>query len=111
MQFVEVVWLDAWVDDDNFATVHGLSLTHKPLVVKTRGWLLVDDTVGVSVANEESTTEDDGKVYRGRTFIPRAMIQSVTPYKLAGIRPKKPRKPRPKPEAAPVETLPTSSNT
>lgn len=94
MQFVEVVWLDAWVDDDNFATAHGLALTHKPMVVKTRGWLILDDSIGVSVANEESTTEDDGKVFRGRTFIPRAMIQSVTPYRLAVVKPRKPRETR-----------------
>ena len=90
-QFVEVTWLDAWADDDNFATAHGLALTHKPMKVKTRGWLIVDDDAGVSVANEESQTEDDGTVFRGRTFIPRPMIKSVTPYRLAVIKPRKPR--------------------
>src|SRR5688572_16790655 len=91
MQFVEVIWDDAWMDDDNFSTAHGLALTHKPMVVKTRGWLIVDDEAGVSVANEESRTEDDGTVFRGRTFIPRAMIKSVTPYRLAEVKPRKPR--------------------
>lgn len=91
MQFVEVVWHDAWVDDDNFATAHGLALTHKPMIVKTRGWLILDNEVGISIANEESRTEDDGTVYRGRTFIPRAMIQSVTPYRLAAVKPRKPK--------------------
>lgn len=106
MQFVEVIWHDAWVDDDNFATAHGLALTHKPMVVKTRGWLIVDDKEGVSVAAEESATEDDGKVFRGRTFIPRAMIQSVTPYRLVAVKPRKPR--APKLLSAPVETPLTS---
>lgn len=90
LAFVEILWDDAWMDNDNFATVHGIELTHKPMVVKTRGWLLVDDAAGVSVANEESKTED-GTVFRGRTFIPRQMIKSVTPYKL--VKPRKRAKP------------------
>lgn len=88
-EFVEICWEDAWVDDDNFATPHGLALTHRPMIVRTRGWLIKDDEIGVSVANEESRTEDDGTVFRGRTFIPRAMIVSITPFNLA-----KPRKKR-----------------
>lgn len=91
MEFVEVTWRDAWADDDNFATVHGLTLTHKPMQVKTRGWLILNNEVGVSIANEQSKDVDDGsEVYRGRTFIPHAMVDSVVPYKLV-----KPRKPRP----------------
>jgi hypothetical protein len=87
MQLVEVVWNDAWADHDNFSTIHGITQSHDPLVVHTLGWLLVDDEKGLSVANERSS-EDDGKdTYRGRTFIPRAMIKSVTPFNLA-----KPRK-------------------
>lgn len=86
MDFVEVVWNDAWQDTENFQSAHGITLTHKPLVVKTLGWLVVDDEVGVSVANERSQ-DGDGETFRGRSFIPRAMVQSVTPYKLA-----KPRK-------------------
>ena len=85
-QFVEVTWSDAWADDDNFATAHGLALTHKPMEVKTRGWLILDNEIGVSVANEESRTEDDAAVFRGRTFIPRAMVKSVVPYRLAAVR-------------------------
>lgn len=95
MQFVEVTWDDAWADDDNFSTAHGLTLTHKPMIVKTRGWLIIDDSVGVSVANERSQDVDDGaEVFRGRTFIPRPMVKSVTPYRLAAIKPRKPRKPK-----------------
>lgn len=90
-KFVEVTWLDAWMDDSNFTTAHGLAMTHKPMEVKTRGWLLVDDEVGVSVANEESKTADDSTVFRGRTFIPRAMVQTIVAYRLAVVKPRKPR--------------------
>lgn len=90
MQLVEVTWLDAWQDTDNFASAHAISMTHKPLVVKTLGWLIKDDEVGISLANERNSGED-GEAYRGRTFILRGMIQSVTPYNLA-----KPRKVKPK---------------
>lgn len=85
-------------------------MTHKPMEVKTRGWLLVDDTEGVSVANEESTTADGSTVFRGRTFIPRAMIQSVVPYRLAVVSPRKPRQVKSKLVTAPVDTPQTDSN-
>lgn len=94
-QLVIVEWLDAWQDQDNFATAHGITSTHAPMPVQTIGWLIHDDEVGVSVANEAST-EDGSDVFRGRTFVPRAMIKSVTPYKIV-----KPRKPR---QVIPLET-------
>lgn len=85
-QLVIVSWLDAWQDQENFATAHGITATHGPMPVETMGWLIQDDELGVSVVNEQSV--DDGTpVFRGRTFIPRAMVKSVTPYKLT-----KPRK-------------------
>lgn len=81
-KFVIVEWDDAWQDQDNFATAHGIATTHGPMPVRTRGLLIQDDDVGVSVANEDSV-QDGMPVFRGRTFIPRAMIRSVTEYKLA----------------------------
>jgi hypothetical protein len=98
MQIVVVNWLDAWQDQENFATAHGIASTHEPMPVETMGRLIKDDELGVSIANERST-QDGHDVYRGRTFIPRAMIQSVTVYNMT-----KPRKPRQKPpkEAPPV---------
>lgn len=94
-QLVIVQWDDAWQDQENFATAHGIIATHAPLPVETIGWLIQDDDVGISIANEQST--DDGQpVFRGRTFVPRAMVRSVTPYNLA--------KPRAKRPAAPAET-------
>ena len=85
-QLVLVVWDDAWQDHDNFATQHGIQQTHQPLAVQTLGWLLVDDETGMSVANERST-EDGKTIYRGRTFVPRPMIRSITPFKM--IKPRK----------------------
>lgn len=80
-QFVEVQWDDAWQDQENFATAHGIAVTHAPMLVKTRGWLIQDDEVGISVANEQSS-QDGQDVFRGRTFIPRAMVKGVTPFNL-----------------------------
>lgn len=72
-QLTIVKWDDAWQDQENFATIHGIKQTHEPMLVETMGVLLVDDETGISIANERST--QDGKdVYRGRSFIPRAMI-------------------------------------
>lgn len=87
-QLVLVSWLDAWQDQENFATKHGIVSTHDPMPVQTIGWLIHEDERGVSVANEQST-QDGQTVYRGRTFIPRAMIKSVTPFKLTKPRTRK----------------------
>lgn len=91
-ELVEVNWLDAWQDQENFQTTHGVALTHGPMEVTTIGWLIKDDEVGVSIANEKSVQDDGEIVYRGRTFIPKGMLTSVIPFKLA-----KPRKIKPKP--------------
>ena len=89
--YIEARWLDAWSDTANFATAHGIALTHKPMLVRTRGWLIVDDEEGISMAAEDSLDDGGEMVFRGRTFIPRAMIQSVTVMKFT--RPKKPQAP------------------
>ena len=88
LEFVRILWDDAWQDQENFATAHGIRTTHAPMPVETMGWLIQDDNIGVSVANERST-EDGQEVYRGRTFVPRAMIKSVTPFKLTKPRKRK----------------------
>lgn len=80
-QLVVIEWLDAWQDQENFSTAHGILSTHEPMPVQTIGWLIHEDHIGVSVANEQST-QDGHDVFRGRTFIPRAMIKTVTPFNL-----------------------------
>lgn len=82
--FVKVIWHDAWVDSDNPVSIEDVRLHHKPTVVETLGWLLLQDEVGVSIASERY----EG-YFRGRGFIPAGMILSVTPYKL--IKPRVPK--------------------
>jgi hypothetical protein len=101
-QLVIVSWDDAWQDQENFATAHGIAATHEPMPVETIGWLIQDDHVGVSVANEQST-QDGHDVFRGRTFVPRAMIKSVSPFNLT-----KPRTRKPKDEPRDNQTEPVS---
>lgn len=88
-QLVLVEWDDAWGDTDGFATLHGIQQTHHPMAVQTIGWLLQDDATGVSLANEQSTA-DGQPTYRGRTFIPRAMVRAVQLYKMTKARSHKP---------------------
>lgn len=91
---VIVVWLDAWVSEEGCSDDMAASL-HKPEEVTTIGWVLVDNAAGLQISNEFY-----GTTYRGRTFIPRAMVKSVTPYKLS-----KPSKPRKKANTPPPEAL------
>lgn len=80
LPFVVVVWDDAHATAATPVSVTDLG--HRPLVMKSVGWLLRDDQVGVSVATE--TYMDDGMIYyRGHTFIPRGMIKTVTHMKLS----------------------------
>lgn len=85
---VIVEWLDAWTNEMG-VTVEDVRATHKPMNVRTIGWLLLNDEVGVSLANEHF---DDGS-YRGRTFILKCMVVSVTPYNLTKPKPPRQRKP------------------
>jgi hypothetical protein len=84
--FVIVVWDDAHGDAQKVVSED--DFPHKPVVMKTMGWLLRDDTLGISLANEEF--QEDGKDYfRGHSFIPREMVRSCTPMTLAKSRKKK----------------------
>src|SRR5947207_2861974 len=77
---VVVEWDDAWTNEMG-VTLEDARASHKPMPVRTIGWLLIDDEVGVSLANEYF---DDGS-FRGRTFILRCMVRSVTKHTLAKI--------------------------
>ena len=94
LPLVIVQWADAWTNEMS-VTLEDAKASHKPMAVETIGWLLVDDEVGVSLANEHF---DDGS-YRGRTFILRSMVRSVTVHALAKPRIKQP---KPKPRETPV---------
>lgn len=104
LPFVTVFWMDAWKDEENFATAHAIAQNHRPMDVETRGWLIVDDEVGVSVAAERSM-QDGHTVYRDRSFIPRVNVKSVAAHRIAPPR-KKPKAQRtsPDPAASPAPT-------
>lgn len=83
LPLVVVEWDDAWVDGSDPVNLADAASSHKPKTIVTLGWVLKDDERGISLANEHYADED---TYRGRTFIPRAMVRSTTPFKLAKIR-------------------------
>lgn len=72
---VIVEWHDAYGDSSE-QWFEGGEVDHNPLTVKTLGYLMRDDERGVTLWQEMSAP--DGSSYRGRTFIPRAMVQSIT---------------------------------
>jgi hypothetical protein len=82
------VWDDAWGDAHESVTITDADLRHKATVMQTVGWLLRDDEKGVSLFNERCLDQGE-ESYRGRTFIPRAMVKSVTPV----VKPRKKRNP------------------
>lgn len=92
-EIVKVCWRDAWVSGTEPINLEEVHLKHRPMLMTTLGWLLMEDEDGVSVANEQYVDDDGLETYRGRTFIPRGMVISVEPMR----KPKKPRKPREKP--------------
>jgi hypothetical protein len=93
--FVAVVWKDASgcshveYSPDEIANVHKAS----PYI--TFGFKVADDSVGITLFNEQALDE---KGLRGRAFIPRGMVDGVIEgnelVKLLGLWPKMKRKPR-----------------
>lgn len=73
---IVVEWDDASCGADE--VVDPENVTHAPAIITTIGWEMKNDEVGITLCNEYYD-----KLFRGRTFIPRAMIRSVTPYKLS----------------------------
>lgn len=86
LPLVVVEWDDAWIDGNEPITLSEVHVQHKPKVIVTLGYLLLSNAEGISVAAEYYKDED---VYRGRTFIPRALVKSCKPYKLTKPRRKK----------------------
>jgi hypothetical protein len=85
---VIVVWDDAYGGAHTPTMEQEIEAGHKPLVVQTIGWCLRNDEAGVSLFNERY--DDEGStLWRGRSFIPRGMIRSVTPFNLSKVRKKK----------------------
>jgi hypothetical protein len=86
--FVVAVWDDAWGDATDSASAKDVDDRHKPTVIQTVGWMLKDDEKGVSIFNERYMDEGETE-YRSRTFIPRSLIRSVTPFNLVRPRQRK----------------------
>lgn len=72
---VIVEWHDAYGDATE-QWFEGGDINHEPLTVQTLGYLMRDDSIGVTMWQEMSAP--DGSSYRARTFIPRGMIKKVT---------------------------------
>lgn len=94
LPLVVVEWDDAWIDANEPISLSEVHVQHKPKVIVTLGYLLLQDAKGISLAAEYYKDED---VYRGRTFIPAAMVKTVKPYKLT-----KPRKAKDTPVVTPT---------
>ena len=88
---VKIVWKDAWADATEPVNLEEAHMKHAPMIMTTLGWLLYEDSIGVSVANEQYWDDGGLETYRGRTFIPREMIQEIVPM----VKPRKSRKPPP----------------
>ncbi len=78
LPLVIIEWADAWFKEEGITLGDAkIPSIHSPTIVHTLGWVLFEDEGGVSLATEYY---DD--TYRGRTYIPRGMIVTTTPYKL-----------------------------
>lgn len=84
LPLVIVEWNDAWGKAEESVTLADVAATHHPTVIYTLGWVLFEDDKGISLANEHYLD-----IYRGRSFIPRELIRSVTPFTLTKPRKKK----------------------
>lgn len=86
-RLVLVNWTDANTGSEDVVTKDNIDSLHKPTIVHTLGWAMKEDDVGITVC-----TEYYDEAFRGRTFIPRICINSVTDHRLT--KPPKPRKPK-----------------
>ena len=91
LPLVRVTWADAWIRAEEPVTLADVAVSHKPLIIHTLGYLLKEDETGISIANEYY---DEDLTYRGRTFIPHAMVLTIE--RQDRTKPRKPRKPREK---------------
>jgi hypothetical protein len=73
---VRVTWADAYGDKEDEVNLEGVGTLHSAEIMHTVGWLVHSDASGVSVCNEKYGARS---TYRGRTFIPAAMVQEITP--------------------------------
>jgi hypothetical protein len=82
-KIVAVSWNDAHFNTDE---ADASDTVHRPWVYVTAGILVKSDETGVTIAQDEG---EDGK-YRGRTFVPRAMI--IQEWEIGPVKPKRKRR-------------------
>lgn len=99
-QVVGVIWNDAHYNTDEADTS---DITHRPWQYLTVGILVRSDATGVTVSGDIG---EDGK-WRGRNFIPRAMI--VAEYPIGGAAPRISSRRRSRPAARPSVPAPASA--
>lgn len=73
---VEVEWLDAHKNSALEDLSYSEDYSHAPMQMRTVGWLIRYDEVGVTVCAEKVTHEET-PTYRGQTFVPAGMIVAV----------------------------------
>ena len=87
---VIVVWDDAASSSIEVITDENITKYHVPTIIKTIGWLVMDDDKGVSLCNESYYEyQGDQPQFRGHTFIPKTLVRSITPFNLSRPRRKK----------------------
>ncbi len=80
--FAVVTWRDAHSNFDSMSVADARQ-AHKPTIMLTAGWLLIEDDGGVSISPEFCPSDS---TYRGITYIPREIIVHVTKHSLTKLR-------------------------
>lgn len=79
--FVTCIWKDAWVEAEAGVSLKDAVDKHRPTIMETRGWLLYEDVEGISIAAERCLDANED-YYRGRSYIPKVLIQDLYPLKI-----------------------------
>jgi hypothetical protein len=91
-----VVWDDAWSAGIEVMTMKEAKERHKASIMQTIGWVVESNDEGITLFNERCMDKGE-ECYRGHSFIPRVLVKSETPFKLATPRKKAPREKVPVP--------------
>jgi hypothetical protein len=87
--YMLVEWNDAYgTSEDDVFTLDDLT-DHRPIRMRTRGMILLDNEHGITMTSEDYL-DNNKQYFRGRQFIPRGMIVSVTPVKTVRSKKKAP---------------------
>lgn len=89
--FVSCIWADVWADAVESVTLKDAADKHRPMMMETYGWLLYEDSEGISIAAERCLDKGD-ESYRGRSFILKVLIKTITPVQLTKPRQRRAKK-------------------